>query len=42
MWGKPGFALIRPVDVVQLIGTGVCLGGAIVVLSSSVRGPRAS
>ena len=32
MLGKPSFAMIRTVDVVQLIGTGMCFGGAIVAL----------
>jgi hypothetical protein len=41
MLGKPSFAAIRPVDVVQLIGTGMCFGGAIVGLVSSFRGHRA-
>ena len=42
MLGKPSFATIRPVDVVQLIGTGMCLGGAIVALVLFLRSPRSS
>jgi len=30
MLGRPTLANIRPVDFVHLIGTGMCLGGAIV------------
>ena len=40
MLGKPSFETIRPVDVVHLIGTGMCFGGAIVALASSLRSPR--
>jgi hypothetical protein len=33
MLDKPSVANIRAVDVVPLIGTGMCLGGALVVLA---------
>ena len=32
MLGRPTLATIRAVDFVHLIGTGMCLGGAIVAL----------
>ena len=32
MLGRPSLASIRAVDFVHLIGTGMCLGGAIVAL----------
>ena len=32
MLGKPSLQHIRPVDAVQLVGTGMCFGGAIVAL----------
>ena len=32
MLTRPSLAAIRPVDFVHLIGTGMCLGGAIVAL----------
>jgi hypothetical protein len=42
MLGKPTLQHIRAVDVVQLVGTGMCFGGAIVALGFSFRGPRVS
>ncbi|HEU4892603.1 MAG TPA: hypothetical protein VFT47_13700 [Vicinamibacterales bacterium] len=33
---------IRPVDVVQLIGTGMCLGGAVVALVFALTAPPSS
>jgi hypothetical protein len=39
---KPSLQNIRPVDAVQLVGTGMCFGGAIVALAFSFRGPRGS
>ena len=30
--GRPSLANVRSVDIVQLIGTGMCLGGAIIAL----------
>jgi len=38
MFTRPGFAAIRAVDVVHLIGTGMCFGGAIVALVAHRRG----
>ena len=32
MLGRPTLANIRAVDIVHLVGTGMCLGGAIVAL----------
>jgi hypothetical protein len=37
MLSRPTFQAIRAVDVVHLIGTGMCLGGAIVALVVSLR-----
>ncbi len=42
MLGKPSFEMIRPVDAVHLIGTGMCFGGAIVALVLFLRSPRSS
>jgi hypothetical protein len=42
MLGKPGLATIRTVDIVQLIGTGMCLGGAVVALVLALKAPRSS
>jgi hypothetical protein len=39
---KSGFAAIRAVDVIQLIGTGMCFGAAILALTLFLRSPRAS
>lgn len=30
--GRPSLANVRAVDIVQLIGTGMCLGGALIAL----------
>jgi len=30
--GRPSLTTVRAVDIVQLIGTGMCLGGALVAL----------
>jgi len=38
MLGRPGLATIRLVDLVHLIGTGMCFGGAIVALVAHRRG----
>ncbi len=38
--GRPSFQAIRSVDVVHLIGTGMCFGAAIVAFASSLRGSR--
>ena len=40
MLGKPSLAQIRPVDLVRLIGTGMCFGGALVALGFSFRRAR--
>jgi hypothetical protein len=37
MLGRPGLANIRGVDIVHLIGTGMCFGGAIVALVGHLR-----
>ena len=37
MLGKPSFETIRAVDAVQLIGTGMCFGAAIVALAQIRR-----
>lgn len=37
MLSRPGLANIRAVDVVHLIGTGMCFGGAIVALVFYLR-----
>ena len=37
MVGKPSFETIRTVDVVQLVGTGMCFGAAIVALAIFLR-----
>jgi hypothetical protein len=42
MIGKPSLEAIRPVDAVQLIGTGMCLGAAILALVLFLRSPRSS
>ena len=41
MVGKPSFATIRGVDVVQLIATGMCFGVALATLGVFVRRQRA-
>jgi hypothetical protein len=38
--GKPSVASIRAVDVIHLIGTGMCLGGALVALVLFLLGRR--
>ena len=40
MLSRPSFANIRAVDVVHLIGTGMCFGGAIVALVFYLRSSR--
>ena len=42
MLTRPSIATIRPVDVVHLIGTGMCFGGAIVALVAHRRGNSSS
>jgi hypothetical protein len=42
MLGRPVFATIRTVDLVQLIGTGMCFGGAVVTLVLALQAPRSS
>jgi hypothetical protein len=39
---NPGRANIRAVDVVRLIGIGMCFGGAIFSFVAFFRGPRSS
>ena len=39
---RPSFESIRPVDAVQLIGTGMCFGAAVLALVLFVRGRRSS
>lgn len=38
---RPQFASFRTVDVVQLLGSGMCFGVALVALFALLRGPRA-
>ena len=40
MVSRPTMADIRAVDVVHLLGTGMCFGGAIVALAAHLRGRR--
>ena len=42
MLSRPSFANIRVVDVVRLIGTGMCFGGAMVSLGAYFHGRRSS
>jgi hypothetical protein len=42
MIGKPSFETIRAVDAVQLIGTGMCFGAAVLALGLFLRSPRSS
>jgi hypothetical protein len=42
MLGSPAWANIRGVDVVRLIGTGMCFGGAIVSFVAYFRDHRSS
>jgi hypothetical protein len=37
MLGRPTLASIRAVDMVHLIGTGMCFGGAIIALVTYLR-----
>jgi hypothetical protein len=39
---RPRFASYHAVDVVQLLGSGMCFGVALVALFMLLRGPRAS
>jgi hypothetical protein len=39
---QPRFEAYRTVDVVQLLGSGLCFGVALVALIALLRGPRAS
>ena len=40
IFGNPRLAAIRPVDLVRLIGTGMCLGVALITLVTFLRGAR--
>ena len=42
MLGRPSLANVRTVDIVQLIGTGMCFGGALVALVFGLSRPRYS
>ena len=42
MIGRPTIADIRPVDIVHLIGTGMCFGGAIVAFAAHKRGRQSN
>jgi len=42
MLSRPAWANIRGVDVVRLIGTGMCFGGALVSLGAYFHGRRSS
>jgi len=42
MLGRPSLANVRTVDIVQLIGTGMCFGGALVALVVGLSRPRYS
>ena len=42
MLSRPTIAEIRAVDFVHLIGTGMCLGGAVVALGAYFRSRRSS
>jgi hypothetical protein len=39
---RPSFETIRPVDAVQLIGTGMCFGAALLALGLFVFGRRST
>lgn len=39
---RPGLDVIRAVDVVQLIGTGMCFGAAIMALAIRLRSARSA
>jgi hypothetical protein len=40
MISRPSLADIRAVDIVHLIGTGMCFGGAVVALVAHFRSPH--
>ena len=40
IFGNPRLAAIRAVDLFQLIGTGMCLGVALITLVTFLRCPR--
>jgi hypothetical protein len=40
MLGRPSLQTIRTVDVVHLVGTGMCFGAAIMALVLFLRSPR--
>ena len=40
--GRPDLAAVRAVDLVQLVGAGMCVGGAIVALVFALKAPRSS
>lgn len=40
MFARPTLAAVRAVDIVHLIGTGMCFGGAIVAYVAYRRGVR--
>ncbi|HEY6952555.1 MAG TPA: hypothetical protein VI758_09105 [Bacteroidota bacterium] len=42
MLGRPSVADIRAVDIVHLIGTGMCLGGAIVAFGAHVHSRKST
>lgn len=37
MLTRPSLANVRAVDIVHLIGTGMCLGGALVAIAGTLR-----
>ena len=39
---KPRFAAFHSVDVLQLVGSGMCFGVALAALIALIRGPRSS
>jgi hypothetical protein len=40
IFGNPRLAAIRTVDIVQLVGIGICLGVALATLVTFLRRPR--
>ena len=40
IFGNPRLAAIRPIDIVQLVGIGICLGVALATLVTFLRRPR--
>jgi hypothetical protein len=40
--GRPTLGTTRAVDIVQLIGAGMCFGAAIMALAMFLRSPRAA